>query len=163
MIQITLNFTSIEAARAALLEIPSSVLVGAAAPKAVQAQEPAPGQATAKADAAPKKTAAAKAPAAQSAEAPAPASTAATSEGNDAGTQAAASTTASTASSSVPESSVDYPTLQKAVFALAGKSREAAAAVAASLGVKTFKELPEDKWAEALGAVTEKLAELENA
>jgi hypothetical protein len=53
--------------------------------------------------------------------------------------------------------------LQKAVFALAGKSREAAAAVASSFGVKTFKELPADKWGEALGAVQEKLAELESA
>lgn len=60
-------------------------------------------------------------------------------------------------------SSVDYPTLQKAVFALAGKSREAAASVAAGFGVKTFKELDASKWGEALGAVQEKLAELENA
>ena len=60
---------------------------------------------------------------------------------------------ASTDSSPKPSASVDYPTLQKAVFALAGKSREAAGAVAASMGVKTFKELPEDKWAEALAAV----------
>ena len=67
---------------------------------------------------------------------------------------------ASTASSSEP---VEYPVLQKAVFALAGKSREAAAAVAASMGVKTFKELPQDKWADALVAVNAKLAELEAA
>jgi type IV secretory pathway VirB10-like protein len=67
---------------------------------------------------------------------------------------------AQTASSSEP---VDYPTLQKAVFALAGKSREAAAAVAASMGVKTFKELDQSKWADALVAVNAKLAELEAA
>jgi hypothetical protein len=30
--------------------------------------------------------------------------------------------------------------------------------VAATLGVKTFKELPESKWAEALAAVNEALA-----
>ena len=66
------------------------------------------------------------------------------------------------AAASPSETSVDYPTLQKAVFALAGKSREAAASVAASFGVKTFKELSQDRWAEALGAVQEKLAELEN-
>jgi len=48
---------------------------------------------------------------------------------------------------------VDYPTLQKAVFALAGKSRESAGAVAASFGVKTFKELDQSKWADALAAV----------
>lgn len=58
-----------------------------------------------------------------------------------------------TTSSAKPSASVDYPTLQKAVFALAGKSRESAAAVAASMGVKTFKELPEARWAEALAAV----------
>lgn len=74
-----------------------------------------------------------------------------------------AADTAQTASSETPAASVDYPTLQKAVFALAGKSREAAAAVAASMGVKTFKELPEDKWAGALVAVNAKLAELEAA
>ena len=56
---------------------------------------------------------------------------------------------------------VDYPTLQKAVFALAGKSREAAAAIAAQFGVKTFKELPESAWAGALEAVTERLAIVE--
>ena len=55
---------------------------------------------------------------------------------------------------------IDYPTLQKAVFALAGKSRDAASAVAASFGVKTFKELPADKWADALAAVNAKIAEL---
>ncbi len=72
-----------------------------------------------------------------------------------------AATTAQVASSFAPSESVDYPTLQKAVFALAGKSREAAGAVAASLGVKTFKELPEAKWTEALDVVKAKLAELE--
>ena len=63
-----------------------------------------------------------------------------------------------TTSSAKPSGSVDYPTLQKAVFALAGKSRESAAAVAASMGVKTFKELPEARWAEALAAVNAALA-----
>lgn len=55
---------------------------------------------------------------------------------------------------------VDYPTLQKAVFTLAGKSREAAAAVATGFGVKTFKELDASKWGEALAAVNAKIAEL---
>lgn len=68
---------------------------------------------------------------------------------------APAPTPAPAASSSA---AVDYPTLQKAVFALAGKSRESAAAVAASMGVKTFKELPEARWAEALAAVNAALA-----
>lgn len=64
---------------------------------------------------------------------------------------------AQTASSSEASPSVDYPVLQKAVFALAGKSRDAAAAVAAGFGVKTFKELPADQWADALAAVNAKL------
>lgn len=140
MITITLNFKSIEAARKALLEIPSSALVGGPepepeleypnteAPKPAAAPAAASGKATAKAGAAPGKTAAEKTP---TAEPPAPA--------------------------------VDYPTLQKAVFALAGKSREAAAAVAAGFGVKTFKDLPADKWADALAAVNAKLAELKGA
>lgn len=58
---------------------------------------------------------------------------------------------------------VEYPVLQKAVFTLAGKSRDAASAVAQSFGVKTFKELTADKWADALAAVNAKLAELEAA
>lgn len=58
---------------------------------------------------------------------------------------------------------LDYPTLQKAVFALAGKSREAATQVFAALGVKNAKELPETRWPEALAAVNAKLAELEAA
>jgi hypothetical protein len=70
---------------------------------------------------------------------------------------------AQTASSDEPATSVDYPTLQKAVFALAGKSREAAASVAASFGVKTFKELDASKWGDALAAVNDKLADLEAA
>jgi hypothetical protein len=161
VIAITLNFKSIEAARQVLLEIPASALVAgpapeAEAPKPVQAQEPAPGQATAKADAAPKKTAAAKTQPAASAEAQQPASTAAT-EGN-----AAAASSAPEATAAPAASSIDYATLQKAVFALAGKSRESAAQVAGSFGVKTFKELPQDKWGDALAAVQEKLAELEN-
>lgn len=68
------------------------------------------------------------------------------------------STAPAAAASSV--SDVDYPTLQKAVFALAGKSREAAAAVAQSFGVKTFKELDASKWGEALAAVNAKIAEV---
>lgn len=73
---------------------------------------------------------------------------------------APAAPAASTASSDAPAPSVDYPTLQKAVFTLAGKSREAASAVAQSFGVKTFKELDASKWADALAAVNAKIAEL---
>ena len=163
MIAITLNFKSIEAARQALLDIPSSALVGGPAPEAeVEAPKPAAapaaasGKATAKAGAAPGKTAADKAPAAESVAAQPQASTAAA-EGN-----AAAASSAPEATAAPAASSIDYATLQKAVFALAGKSRESAAAVASSFGVKTFKELPQDKWGDALAAVQEKLAELEN-
>ena len=173
MIAITLNFKSIEAARQALLDIPSSSLANGPEPEAVQETKPAP-----KATAAPKAAQAATSPAtatkpaASEKKTPAsdtsPTASSAAASGASEGNAAAGSSTqeapaASTASSSEASPSVEYPVLQKAVFALAGKSREAAAAVAASMGVKTFKELPQDKWAEALTAVTAKLAELEAA
>lgn len=151
MITVTLNFKTIEAARKALLEIPSSALVGGPEPEA-EDPKPAPapaaasGKATAKGGAAPGKTAAEKAPAAESVAAEPPASTA-----------------AAASPAPAPAPAVEYTVLQKAVFTLAGKSREAAAAVAASFGVKTFKDLPSDKWADALAAVNAKLAELESA
>jgi len=67
-------------------------------------------------------------------------------------------------SSSVAASpTVDYPTLQKAVFALANASRDAASEVAASFKVKTFKELSQDQWAPALTAVNLKLESLKAA
>lgn len=147
MIAITLNFKSIEFARQALLDIPAHALVGTSteeatpAPepevkKSVKAQKDVSTQTTAKAGDAPTKTAEEKTQPAVSAQADAPVSTAAT---------------------------VDYPTLQKAVFVLAGKNREAAGAVAQSFGVKTFKELTEGQWGAALEAVNAKLAELEVA
>lgn len=142
MIQLTLTFVSIEAARAALLEIPANALVGG------QAQEPE----------APKPV---KAPKAEKAPAPAPAPT--PEPEPVVAVSAPVAPAVSTASLSEPSPSVDYPTLQKAVFALAGKSREAAAEVAASMNVKTFKELGQGAWAGALLAVNAKLAELEAA
>lgn len=64
---------------------------------------------------------------------------------------------ASTASEDVP-----YATLQKAVFALAAKSREAAGEVAAALGVANFKGYEQNAEGRpaALAAVNAKLAEL---
>lgn len=57
--------------------------------------------------------------------------------------------------------SVDYPALQRVVLQLAARDRDAAAGIAGSLGVKSFKELESARWGEAFGAVTAKLAELE--
>lgn len=167
MIAITLNFKSIEAARQALLDIPSSALVNGPAP---EAEVEVPKQ-TAARKAAPAATSPATATKAAASEEKTPASdtsattSSAAASGASEGKAAAGSSTqeapaASTASSTAP---VEYPVLQKAVFVLAGKSREAAAAVAAGFGVKTFKELPADKWADALAAVNDKLAELESA
>lgn len=168
MIAITLHFKSLEAARQALLEIPESALVGgqvpwlvAEAPKAAAAEAP-PTQA---APAATSRATAMK-PAASEKKTPASGTSVTTSSadasGAGEGNAAAASTPAPAAETPTSRaSSVDYPTLQKAVFTLAGKSREAAAAVAASFGVKTFKDLPADKWAAAFAAVNTKLAELE--
>lgn len=135
MISITLNFKSIEAARAALLEIPVTALVGGveadkqnAEVKPAKAAKPAkqePVKAT-EVVAAKEETPVVEAP-----------------------------TEAPTA--------VDYPTLQKAVFALAAINREAVIATAGSFGVKTFKELDQSKWAAALEAVQAKVAELKAA
>ena len=140
MIQITLNFKSIEAARAVLLDIPSSALIGGATTEEAEAPKPVKAEKPAKAVPAPvvESAPAAEVKADPKPEAPAP---------------------VATTSSPKPSASVDYPTLQKAVFALAGKSRDAAAAVAKSFDVKTFKELPEAKWGDALVAVNAALAE----
>lgn len=135
MISITLNFKSIEAARAALLEIPLSALAGgedskqAAEVKPAKTAKPAKQEPVQEAAPAPEVTAEP-----QAAEAPTEAPTA-----------------------------VDYPTLQKAVFALAAINREAVIATASSFGVKTFKELDQGKWAAALEAVQAKVAELKAA
>lgn len=135
MISITLNFKSIEAARAALLEIPLSALAGgedskqAAEVKPAKTAKPAKQEPVQEAAPAPEVTAEP-----QAAEAPTEAPTA-----------------------------VDYPTLQKAVFALAALNREAVIATAGSFGVKTFKELDQSKWAAALEAVQAKAAELKAA
>lgn len=136
MISITLNFKSIEAARAALLEIPVTALVGGveadkqnAEVKPAKAAKPAKQEPVQEAAPAPEVTAEP-----QAAEAPTEAPTA-----------------------------VDYPTLQKAVFALAALNREAVIATAGSFGVKTFKELDQSKWAAALDAVQAKVAELKAA
>jgi hypothetical protein len=143
VIQITLNFKSVEAARAALLDIPTSALVGGPAPEKAEAPKSVKPAATQAAPVTVTKTEKATAPVAPAAESP-----------SDPKPEPEATT-----SSAKPSASVDYPTLQKAVFALAGKSREAAGAVAASFSVKTFKELPEAKWADALVAVNAALAE----
>ena len=137
MIQVTLTFPD----QAALVQFFTSVSA-APAPVKVEAPKPVKPAATQTAPVTGTTTPKASAKAETAAESP-----------SDPKPQAEATT-----SSAKPSGSVDYPTLQKAVFALAGKSRESAAAVAASMGVKTFKELPESKWAEALAAVNNALA-----
>lgn len=69
---------------------------------------------------------------------------------------ATASPTASSASSSEAASSVDYPTLQKAVFALANaKGRDAVVELLKSqFSVNSAKELAAEQYADALAAVT---------
>lgn len=153
MIAITLNFKTIEAARQALLEIPASSLVATTAPEAAPAPAPVIVQEPTSAPKADK--------AAASVTSPAIAEQAAVQEPKTPSVEV--STTTSSAAASGASETVEYPVLQKAVFALAGKSREAAASVASSFGVKTFKELPAEKWADALAAVNTKLAELEAA
>jgi rRNA maturation endonuclease Nob1 len=61
------------------------------------------------------------------------------------------------------KSSIDYPTLQKAVFKLASISREACTEVAQQFGRTTFKDSPADIWDKALAAVNAKIEELQTA
>lgn len=135
MISITLNFKSIEAARAALLEIPLSALAGGEDSKQAAEVKPAKTAKPAKQE-----------PAQEAAPAP----------------EVTAEPQAAEAPTEAP-TAVDYPTLQKAVFALAALNREAVIATAGSFGVKTFKELDQSKWAAALEAVQAKVAELKAA
>lgn len=60
----------------------------------------------------------------------------------------------------VAKSTIDYPTLQKAVFKLASISREACTEVAQQFGRTTFKDSPADIWDKALAAVNAKIEEL---
>lgn len=135
MISITLNFKSIEAARAALLEIPLSALAGGEDSK--QAAEVKPAKTAKPAKQEPVQEAA-----------PAP--------------EVTAEPQAAEAPTETP-TAVGYPALQKAVFALAALNREAVIATAGSFGVKTFKELDQSKWAAALEVVQAKVAELKAA
>lgn len=163
-IQVTLNFTSeadllaFFANKKAVMHQPGlplesgEFLPAAEVNKAAKVAAPKPA-ATPAAPAPAPKEAAAPAPAAESPSDPKPSAAAPAAEA-----QPSAASTAAPADSQT--GTVDYPTLQKAVFTLAGKSREAAAAVAASFGVKTFKELDASKWGDALAAVNTKIAEL---
>lgn len=135
MISITLNFKSIEAARAALLEIPVSALVGGEDSKPAAEVKPAKTAKSAKQE-------------------PVKATEVVAAKGETPVVEAPAEEQPAV---------VDYPTLQKAVFALAALNREAVVATASSFGVKTFKELDQGKWAAALEAVQAKLAELKAA
>ena len=56
---------------------------------------------------------------------------------------------------------IEYAALQAAVLKLAARDRDATLAIAQKFGVKTFKELSQDRWGEAYGVVTATLAELE--
>ena len=147
MIQITLNFATVEAARNALNEIPESLLIGAL---------PTPKTEVVKSTVEVAKERAPK-PTKTVEEAPAPAPA----EEPPAPTAPIAKAVEETKADAAPE--IDYPTLQKAVFTLAGKSREAAKAVAEQFGVENFKSMPKEMWAKAHDAVQAKIAELESA
>lgn len=137
MIQVTLTFSSLSAALMALREIPENTLNGALtditpAPKEV-APEPAPKQVKkAKPSPAPVEAAAPTLPTAEPEALPLPAVAPA----------------------------IEYAVLQKAVLQLAGKNRDTALTLAGQMGVKTFRELPAERWSEAYAMVTDKLAEL---
>lgn len=135
MIQITLSFTSMSAARKALLELPENLFADVEVKAEPAKKSELKAEVKAESAKKPELKADVKAEPVKQEAVPSPEPKAET-------------------------AAVEYPVLQKAVFTLAGKSREAAAEVAASFGVKTFKELAADKWADALAAVQAKIAEL---
>ena len=142
MIQVTLSFTSVAAAIAALSKIPEADAAFATT-TGVSAEEKAavvqPG----------KPSAAKTAPSPRTAEAapstPAP---------SDAAPAPAPTTTQQTADAP----SVTYPDLQKAVLTLHKRNPKAAQPIAQSLGADTFKLLKPEQWAEALRLVNEAIA-----
>jgi len=58
---------------------------------------------------------------------------------------------------------VEYPTLQKAVFELAAKNKPAVTALLAEMGIESFKSLKPEQYADALAKVQAKAAEIEVA
>lgn len=154
MIQVTLQFRTLAAAVKALSEIPEASIAG----QAIVMEESTP---LPKIEAPKAEKVKAEKPAKQEA-APAPGPTAAPAPAASAPTPAPAQAPAAATPAAPPASAdaVTYPVLQKAVFTLATKSRDKASEVVNSFGVKTFKELPADKWAAALDAVNAAIAEL---
>lgn len=140
MVQITLNFKSIEAARQVLLEIPASALVGGPEPEAVSAPAPAPKPARAAkttVSTAVVEPVAAPAPVtAPPVEAPAP-----------------VAAPAPVPAPAPAEPAVDYAQLQRAVLALYKVDKSRTQQIAIDMGFESFKVMPADKWAEALAAV----------
>lgn len=162
MIQVTLNFTSLSAAVKALSEIPENLLAGGAPVLSLADSiadlkgEPRPDNQASAPAVTPGKPKAEKSPT----PAPTPAAPAPTQPTAEAAQAAAPAPKAEPSAPVADEGPLEYAVLQKAVFTLAGKSRDAAAAINASFGVKTMKELPEAKRREALAAVNAKIAEL---
>lgn len=135
---LTLNFNSFDELQAAVAKLDG------AAPTADAAPAPAP-KPKAAAKAPPPAAAAPAEPAPTPAPSPAPAAAAPAPAGK----------------------AVDYPTLQKAVFELAGlvqkkglDSAEHVLSIAVGLGAPNFKALDAGKWSEALEAVKAKTAEV---
>lgn len=155
MIQVTLQFRTLAAAVKALSEIPESSIAGQTI--VMEESTPLPKIEPPKAE-----KAKAEKPAKQEV-APAPGPTAAPAPVAAPASTSKSAPTSAPATPAEPPASADavtYPVLQKAVFTLATKSRDKASEVVNSFGVKTFKELPADKWAAALDAVNAAIAEL---
>lgn len=172
MIQVTLQFSTIAAAVAALAKIPEAdaafaTTAGVSADeKAAVLAAPAPAPAP---TAAPGKPKAVK---------PAPAATPSTAQASDASTPKSEPASPTTPPAAAPAAApaadkVDYPTLQKAVFKLVGLVKAAGddpgvqvLGIARELAANdsaTFKELPPELWKTALDRVQAKTIELEAA
>lgn len=151
MIEITLRFTSVALAAAALNQLNGTQLAAATVVEVPSTAEMVADlqakNAVTKA-AAPKPKAEKPAPVVEKQEPVVPEKTP-----EPVAAAASASTQPSAATGQTAAPTVAYPDLQKKVFQLASLSRDAASACASSFGVKTFKDLDASRWGEALAAV----------
>lgn len=151
MITVTLTFANLGAAIRALRDIPEDALLESTSPKS-EAPTEAPVRKARKSSAT--------LTVVEPADAPAP--TTASPEEVPAPVAAAEPAAPDPIAEAPAPATINYADLQKAVLKLYSKDRALATSVAVGLGYDNFKVMPSELWSDALAAVNEKLAELED-
>lgn len=150
MITVTLTFANLGAAIRALRDIPEDALLEPLSPKS-EAPAEAPVRKARKSTTL---------TVVEPADAPAP--TTASPEEVPAQVAAAEPAAPDPIAEAPAPATINYADLQKAVLKLYSKDRALATSVAVGLGYDNFKVMPSELWSDALAAVNEKLAELED-